>query len=60
MGMTTMLRNDYNPFADPLLIAFILIAVAAGAAIKPILNVIGSYIKLWEINSIEHLKIDIA
>ncbi len=60
MGMTTMIRNAYNPFADPLLLAFILLSVLAAAAIRPVLNVIGSYLKLWEINAIEHLKIDIA
>lgn len=60
LGMTTMLRNDYNPFADPVLLAYISMVVGAAVIMKPILNILSGYIKLWEISSIDHLKIDIA
>lgn len=55
-----MVRNTYNPFADPVLLAYICIPVAAAIVMKPILNLLSGYIRLWEISSIDHLKIDIA
>lgn len=59
-GITIMIRQQYNPFEDPLIVPFILMVGGAAVLIKPILSIITSYLRIWEINAIENLKIDIA
>ena len=58
--MTVMIRNTFNPFADPLFPLFILIIILSTFPIKFVLNTLSDYIHLWEINEQEHLKVDIG
>jgi len=55
-----MIRQQYNPFEDPMISPFIFMVAGGAIMIKPILSVITNYLRIWEINAIENLKIDIA
>jgi len=55
-----MIRNVYNPFADPILLIFILMIVGFSVPIRLILRALASYFKVWEINADENMKIDVG
>lgn len=58
LGMTTMIRNEYNPFADPMLLFYILMIFGALIPIKQVMKMGSAYIKLWELKQEENLIID--
>ena len=55
-----MIRQSTNPFTDPFLPAFIVMFIFGSILIKAIFSTISEYLKLWEINALENLKIDIG
>ena len=49
LGLTAMIRNLYNPFADPVLLAYVGAICALVSPTKMLLRVLAGYIQLWEI-----------
>jgi hypothetical protein len=58
LGMTTMLRNAYNPFADPMLTFYILIIFGCLIPIRQTLLMLSGYVQLWELKNEENLLLD--
>ncbi len=57
LGITTMLRNSYNPFADPVFLWYIGLIIAVMIPIRFILRMIS--VRLWEVQPNDLLKVDI-
>jgi len=60
LGLTAMLRNDYNCFADPVFALFILIVIGFLIPVKFVLNTFAGYMKLWEISMEDNMRVDIG
>jgi hypothetical protein len=59
IGCTTMIKQKYNPFADPLLLIFVAAIIFFAAILKVILSVLAGYINLWKpSHRADNLKID--
>ena len=50
LGTTAMIKNDYNPFADPVMILYAGGIVFASFPVKFILGVIANAFKFWRIS----------
>ena len=60
LGITTMIRNVYNPFAEPVLVVFILLILVIAIPLKFILKIMSGYVKLWDINVDDNMRIDVG
>jgi len=49
LGLTAMLRNAYNPFADPVLLIFAAALSGAVAPVRGLLRAGAGYVKLWQV-----------
>lgn len=59
-GFTAMLRNAYNPFADPVLLFYAGGLTGLVAPIRALLRAGGNYCKLWEIPPAPSSRVDVA
>jgi hypothetical protein len=59
-GLTTMIRNDYNPFAEPLLPGWAPALCLAEAPFRLILQALAARSKVWDVPPIEATKIDVT
>ena len=59
-GVTSMIRNAYNPFADPTLIVWILMIVFGSFTLKLLLGYIAKKIGLWKLTVDGRIKFDNA
>jgi hypothetical protein len=60
LGLTSMIRNLYNPFGDVVLLAY---CAGLGAAVVPVrylLSTGAGYVKLWETSAEAGTRIDVA
>ena len=60
LGLTAMIRNIYNPFADPVLLFFVITISASVVPIRLMLRVGSKYAKLWEVTVDDAHKVDIG
>ena len=60
LGFTTMIRNVYNPFAEPVLVVFILLVFGVAIPMRFILKILAGYAKLWDINVDDNMRIDVG
>ena len=51
LGLTAMIRSEYNPFADPVNVPICLCTAFASYPVKIILMKIGDSINLWKITA---------
>ena len=59
MGLITMIENEYNPFADPVVFIYVLFIVLAAMILRLLLNTIANYFSLWKIDGrTDNLKLD--
>ena len=58
LGMTTMIRNSYNPFADPMLLLYVLMVMGCLIPIRHSMLMMSGYVKLWEQRKEEKLLLD--
>ena len=49
MGCTAMIKNNYNPYADPVLILYMMGITFCAFPIKFILTIIANTFKMWRI-----------
>jgi len=60
LGLITMIENKYNPFADPVLITYVIFILLATFILKLIFSTVAGYINLWKINQAnDYLKLDV-
>lgn len=59
-GLTAMIRNLYNPFADPVLIAYVAAIVGIVAPIRALLGKLAAQVALWEVEADENHKVDVG
>ena len=59
-GFTAMLRNAYNPFADPLLLVFAGALAGLVAPVRALLRAGAGYLRLWEIPPAPSSRVDVA
>ena len=50
LGLTIMIRNMYNPFADPLLVINLLIIIGSTIPIKYLIKSVARFLRLWELS----------
>jgi hypothetical protein len=60
LGLTAMLRNAYNPFADPLLIPYVAGLAGLVPLVQAMLKAGADAIKLWEVPGDRATRIDVA
>ena len=48
-GLTAMIRNNYNPFADPVLPVYVGGICALATPIQALLGKLAGYVSLWEV-----------
>jgi hypothetical protein len=60
LGWTTLLRNQYNPFADPIITPFIIIVGIVTAIMKFAISIVSDYFHVWEIQYRAIKEIDVS
>ena len=60
LGVTTMIRNSHNPFADPTLIVWVLSIIFGSIFIKWILNSLSRKLGLWKLTIDGRIRFDNA
>jgi len=60
LGMTIMLRNQYNPFADPVITIFILMISVGVYFVKLVMDIVSNYLKIWEVSYHTVHKVDVS
>lgn len=60
LGITSMIRNLYNPFADPVMGLFAITMVVFTIPIKYLLAFVSKSCKLWEVKGDDRAYIDIG
>ena len=60
LGMTIMLRNQYNPFADPVITIFILMISVAVYFVKLVMDIVSNYLRIWEVSYHTVHKVDVS
>mmetsp|Transcript_135 Transcript_135/g.119 ORF Transcript_135/g.119 Transcript_135/m.119 type:complete len:125 (-) Transcript_135:872-1246(-) len=61
MGLTAMIRNEYNPFGDPLFVFYIVVVQILNSPIKACLTWSMKKVHLWEINLGENAaRVDVS
>lgn len=60
LGVTCMIRNNHNPFADPTLASWIFIIVGGAAALKIVLNSVSRRFGLWRLTVDGRIRFDNA
>jgi hypothetical protein len=60
LGLTAMLRNGYNPFGDPALLAYVGGLAGAAPLLRAVLRAGANYVKLWETGADLGTRIDVA
>lgn len=49
LGMTTLIRNQYNPFADPVITLFIIMISICVWLVRLFMDIVSGYFKVWEV-----------
>jgi|LauGreDrversion4_2_1035121.scaffolds.fasta_scaffold30889_6 hypothetical protein len=60
LGWTTLLRNQYNPFADPIITPFIIIVGIVTGIMKFGISMVSDYFHVWEIQYRAIKEIDVS
>lgn len=60
LGWTTLLRNQYNPFADPVITPFIIIVGIVTGIMKFGISMVSDYFHIWEIQYRAIKEIDVS
>jgi hypothetical protein len=60
LGWTTLLRNQYNPFADPVITPFIIIVIVVTGIMKFGISLVSDYFHIWEIKYRAINEIDVS
>jgi hypothetical protein len=60
LGFTTMIRANYNPFADPTLVYWVFGLPSIAWPFKYCLVSLAEYMRLWEVNGDDRITIDIG
>ena len=50
LGWTTLLRNQYNPFSDPVITPFMVMIMICTSIIRFGISIVSDYFKVWEIS----------
>jgi len=59
-GLTAMIRNLYNPFADPVLVVYVAAISGLATPIRALLGKLAGYLALWEVEVDENQKVDVG
>ncbi len=60
LGVTSMIRNGHNPFADPTLTIWFFGIILASSIVKWILNKLSEMIGLWALTVDGRIRFDVA
>jgi hypothetical protein len=60
LGMTILVRNQYNPFADPVLMIFIMMISVITSIIRYFIKEVSDYFKIWEVSHHHFSKVDVS
>ena len=60
LGVTSMIRNDHNPFADPTLVAWVIIIAVGAVTLRWILNSCSRRLGLWKLTVDGRIRFDNA
>lgn len=60
LGMTIMLRNQYNPFADPVIAIFIVLIIIGVFIVTTVMGMVQSFFKIWEVSYNPVITIDVS
>lgn len=60
LSMTIMLRNQYNPFADPVITLFIIMIGIVVFIVRLVMDFIRDYLKIWEVEHNPIITVDVS
>jgi len=60
LGMTVLIRNQYNPFADPVITIFIIMISLGVWIVRTFIRLVSDYFKIWEVGHQTIHKLDVS
>ena len=60
LSMTIMLRNQYNPFADPVITLFIIMIGITVFLVRLVMDFIRDYFRIWEVEHNPIITVDVS
>jgi hypothetical protein len=60
IGMTILIRNQYNPFSDPVITPFIIMVSVGSYLVRLFIRIVSDYFSIWEVHHTSLHKVDVS